>query len=359
MSRKRRQNFQTIAWFWDLSKRKIIEMNPPYQRRSVWNQSWKDYFIDTILLGYPAPAIFLYEEIKPDGNMEYYVVDGKQRLTTIFEFIENQFPVPDTAIRTELWGKTFSELDDTIKTEFWAYQFSVEYLPTTEENIINDIFDRINRNVARLRPQELRHAKFDGDFIKTSETLTEWIYETLPSSFPNITPASRRQMKDVELVSQLILFIEEGPKGYSQDELDSAYSVRDIDWTNKNKAENHFRTTIKFIKQIAEYDNNYITKTRIKNQADFYAFFGAISDLKKEKALNENAEAYAKRLIKFAEDVDKYRQEEPKAKSKKAIYDIATAYYETTKYAANRTKSRNNRVVIMKDVLLDKLKPAK
>ena len=63
----RKQNFQTIAWFWDLYQRDRLDLDPPYQRRSVWNQNYKNYFIDTILLGYPAPAIFLNEEISPDG----------------------------------------------------------------------------------------------------------------------------------------------------------------------------------------------------------------------------------------------------------------------------------------------------
>jgi hypothetical protein len=59
---RRKQNFQTIAWFWDLRQRDRLDMDPPYQRRSVWNQAFKNYFIDTVLLEYPAPAIFLYED---------------------------------------------------------------------------------------------------------------------------------------------------------------------------------------------------------------------------------------------------------------------------------------------------------
>jgi uncharacterized protein with ParB-like and HNH nuclease domain len=81
---RRKQNFQTIAWFWDLYQRTMLDLDPPYQRRSVWNQSYKDHFIDTILLGYPAPAIFLYEQISPEGTTLYHVVDGKQRMMTIF-----------------------------------------------------------------------------------------------------------------------------------------------------------------------------------------------------------------------------------------------------------------------------------
>ena len=146
----RRQSTQTISWFRDLNVRGLLDLEPPYQRRSVWNQTFKDYFIDTILLGYPAPAIFLYEEISPEGSSKYNVVDGKQRLTTIFEFADGAFPVAETAVVTRLRGKYFAELEDEDKTSFWTYQFSVEYLPTNDEEPLNSIFDRINRNVAKL-----------------------------------------------------------------------------------------------------------------------------------------------------------------------------------------------------------------
>lgn len=42
-------NFQTVFWFWDLYTTKLLELDPPYQRRSVWNQDYKDFFVDTIL----------------------------------------------------------------------------------------------------------------------------------------------------------------------------------------------------------------------------------------------------------------------------------------------------------------------
>jgi len=199
----------------------------------VWNQSYKDYFIDTILLGYPAPALFLYEEIDDNGVAKYNVVDGKQRLIAIFEFLDNKYPVSDTAIKTEFRGKYFDELASDIKNSFWGYTFLVEYLQTTDENIINNIFDRINRNMARLTSQELRHARYSGVFITACEDLTEWMFKIFDyqSEFPRIAPQSKKQMKDVELISQLLLIIEDGvPKGYSKDELDFVFSEKDIEW---------------------------------------------------------------------------------------------------------------------------------
>ena len=147
------------------------------------------------------------------------VVDGKQRLVTIFDFVKDRFPVGDKAELSALRGKYFSQLDDQVKVRFWSYQFSVEYLPTSDEKAINSIFDRINRNVAKLTPQELRHPRFDGAFIIQAEKLTAWLDRESPD-FPRITQTSRNQMKDVEFVANLLLLLEEGPKGYSVEELD-------------------------------------------------------------------------------------------------------------------------------------------
>ncbi len=192
MADERRQTTQSIAWFWDLYKRDLLDLDPPYQRRSVWSQSYKDYFIDTILLDYPAPAVFLYEDIDEDGVAQYSVVDGKQRLSTIFEFLAGEFPVSDAASVNRLRGLPFVDLGSDIKREFYGYQFAIEFLPSTDEGTLSNIFDRINRNVARLTPQELRHARLSGVFVTKTEDLAEALDEALPKDFPRIAPASRR-----------------------------------------------------------------------------------------------------------------------------------------------------------------------
>jgi len=203
----RRQNFQTISWFSDLYKRQLLNLEPPYQRRSVWNQSYKDDFIDTVLLQYPAPAIFLYEEVSEEGTSIYQVVDGKQRLTAVFEFSTGVFPVSETSPLSHLRGKYFEQLSREEKTAFWTYQFPIEYLPTNEETIINGIFQRINKNTARLTRQELRHARFGGQFITAAEELAEQMFKLFPENFPRLEAQSRKQMKDVELVANLLLAV--------------------------------------------------------------------------------------------------------------------------------------------------------
>jgi hypothetical protein len=127
----RRQTLQTIAWFWDLHNRKLLDLDPPYQRRSVWTQAFKDYFVDTLLLRYPSPALFLYAEMRPDGRATYHVVDGKQRLTTIFDFVASQFPVSEKAQLTALRGRFFLTLMMTRARPFGAISSPSNTSPRT------------------------------------------------------------------------------------------------------------------------------------------------------------------------------------------------------------------------------------
>ena len=129
MADERRQTTQSIAWFWDLYRRDLLELDPPYQRRSVWTQRYRDYFIDTILLNYPAPEVFLFEDIDADGITNYSVVDGKQRLSTIFDFLSNRFSVSDIASISRLRGLYFADFDPDSRRKFYSYQFSIEILP--------------------------------------------------------------------------------------------------------------------------------------------------------------------------------------------------------------------------------------
>ena len=92
-------------------------------------------------------------------------------LLTKFNILVDIESLEANSITVDFQGTTMNmglnrvDLKSNSKNQFWSYSFSVEYLLTKEESIINNIFDRINRNVAKLTSQELRHAKFSGDFI--------------------------------------------------------------------------------------------------------------------------------------------------------------------------------------------------
>lgn len=341
MSRK--QNFQTVAWFFDLYNRKLINLDPPYQRRSVWNQPYKDFFIDTILLNYPAPALFIYEDISADGSTLYNVVDGKQRLTAVFDFLKNEFPVFEDATTTELRGRFFDQFTKEQKIKFYQYTFLVEYLPTSSEDIINGIFDRINRNVAKLTAQELRHARYNGEFITLAEEFSTSIFDDLSSSFPRITGKSQKQMKDVELVAQLLLLIEIGPKGYSSDELDEAFSSRDAEWDSKQDVVSRYKRVINTLKSILDSDDdNVIAKSRLRNQADFYSLFGAINlDLENNELLD--IATYKEKLKSFVSLLDTIESYEDN--------EDLQLYYQYARVASNRTTARKERIRVIHEFI--------
>ncbi|MBT2768453.1 DUF262 domain-containing protein, partial [Stenotrophomonas sp. ISL-67] len=86
----RRPTNQDITWLIDLSRNDRLDLEPPYQRRSVWTRKDKQFFIDTILRNYPSPAVFLHKSISETGSATYHVVDGKQRIQTILEFANDK-----------------------------------------------------------------------------------------------------------------------------------------------------------------------------------------------------------------------------------------------------------------------------
>ena len=220
----------------------------------------------------------------------------------------------------------------------------MEYVTSNDEESISGIFDRINRNVAKLTAQELRHARLDGLFIKAAEHLAEWVAETLPRNVPRFAQQSRQQMKDVEFLGLLLLLLEEGPKSYSQDALDQAFTDRDADWEHRQRVETEFRRTIETINTILVQPMNQgaLENSRLRNQADFYSLFGAIAENQRNDDLIDDPHA-AERLFEFIQGVDDEarREEDP----------VLQEYYEAARSASNDRGPREARIRIISRLL--------
>src|SRR5262249_33676424 len=93
-------------------KRGKLILQPDFQRQCVWDRKEASRLIESILLSVPLPIIYLSEQ--PDGKE--YVIDGQQRLTSLFAFIDGRFPSGEEFRLTglnpyeELNRKLFSEL---------------------------------------------------------------------------------------------------------------------------------------------------------------------------------------------------------------------------------------------------------
>ena len=316
-------------------------MDPPYQRRSVWNQRFRSFFIETVLLDYPSPPIFLHEDIRSDGSARYAVIDGKQRLTSVFDFVQDLFPIADDSVLENFRGSVFSQLGEDTKTGFWRYQFPVEFVPSVDEALLTSIFDRINRNVARLTAQELRHAKYSGEFASSAEDMTVVLDESLPPGIPRIAGTSRKQMKDVEFTAQLLLLTENGPQTFSQEELDQAYSDRDDVWDERRAVERRFRGVVAHLQHLFSEPVVGTPKARrLANQADFYSLFGALLSLDDGVPPSETM---ASRLSAFMEAVVD--------SDARDANEQARLYYDATRSASNDLRRRRDRIQILKAII--------
>ncbi len=273
---QRRPSTQDITWLIDLDHNNQLDLNPPYQRRSVWTIRDKRYFLDTIFRNYPSPAIFLHKTVSELGKATYHVVDGKQRIQTILAFANDGIRIGKDFGDLRLDGKKWSDLggDTDLKQRFWNYQVTVEFIDFIEGTIVNEVFDRLNRNARKLTRQELRHAKYDGWLIRQAEDETEqekWQILGIQ------TPARTKRMVDTQFISELILVVLElRILGFDQDELDEFYAKyddpaeSDSEW-NEDIFRQQFANITKHILDMENY-NNSVTKYA-KGFGHFYSLW--------------------------------------------------------------------------------------
>lgn len=224
----RQPTTQDISWIIDLDRIGRLNLDPPYQRRSVWTRKDRQFFLDTVFRGYPSPAIFLHKTLSEDGVPTYHVVDGKQRIETILLFVNDDIRISKEFGDARLDGKRWSDIqnEQSLRSALWDYRITVEMVRVGDDTaVINSVFDRLNRNSRRLTRQELRHARFEGWFISFVEDEVlrpEW------ARFGVATKAREKRMADSQILSELLfVLLERQVLGFDQDALDELYAKYD------------------------------------------------------------------------------------------------------------------------------------
>lgn len=262
-------------------------LSPIFQRRSVWSKGAKSYLIDTIIRGLPIPIIFLREQKSDLKSLEpkREVVDGQQRIRTVLSYItpsllkdfnieRDEFVISRSHNR-ELANKKFSELDDDTKQRILDYEFSVHVFPAgVDDREILQIFTRMNSTSYELNPQELRNAKFFGEF-KTSvytlaaEQLNRWRYWKV------FTEDNIARMNEVEFTSELVHFMFNGMSTKRKKGLDKIYEDKDKEYKERNEIERRFHIVMDSIEDIR---GNELRFSPFKQKTWFYPFFAVIYD---------------------------------------------------------------------------------
>lgn len=145
-----------------------IDLAPDFQRQYVWADWQRWGLIESLLLGIPLPSFYFNEDTQ--GRLQ--VVDGVQRLTTIFRFVhEKSFALKKLTYLHALEGMSFDELDGVFKRRLNGSQFVAHVIdPQTPYRVKFDIFRRINTGGTPLSAQEIRHCmsgERSRDFLRT------------------------------------------------------------------------------------------------------------------------------------------------------------------------------------------------
>lgn len=156
----------------NLYKDNELDIHPEFQRVFRWIPQQKSRLIESLLLGIPLPPIY----VASNENGIWEVIDGVQRLSTIFEFMgELSGPKSDTDDEVvqkpafileatkhlpSLKGATYAGLDQTLKLEFKRTRLDVKILEREKGSASTgkfDLFERLNTYGASLSPQEIRN----------------------------------------------------------------------------------------------------------------------------------------------------------------------------------------------------------
>ncbi|MCJ1688152.1 DUF262 domain-containing protein [Rathayibacter sp. VKM Ac-2927] len=284
----------TAATFKRLSDNGQLELRPPYQRNPVWLEGQKSYLIDTILHGFPVPELYMQVVADETGSETHVVVDGQQRLTALLDFIAGEYAL--SGLDSSWNDSSFEDLSPEEKTSIFSYNFVVRMLPDMLDEQIRAIFQRLNRNVVALSRQELRHATYWGEFIKSMEELATEGFWRNSGVF---TANEVRRMLDVEFISELAIGIMHGPQN-KKISLERWYAVYETEYEERQRTESIFRSTLGEIDRLLPE----ISRTRWSKKSDFYTLFlYLISQADKFPLASDERDALATHLVDFATQV--------------------------------------------------------
>ncbi|RJL05886.1 DUF262 domain-containing protein [Paracoccus aestuarii] len=139
-----------------------VDVNPHYQRRDRWPRAKQSRLIESFILNVPVPPIFLSEH--EFGS--YSVIDGKQRLTAIDQYLGGEFGLEGLESFPELNTLKFRDLPREIQNGLVMrpYLRVTTLLNQSDPELTYEVFLRLNTGGESLTAQEIRNVAYDGPF---------------------------------------------------------------------------------------------------------------------------------------------------------------------------------------------------
>jgi hypothetical protein len=238
----------SIADFMEWDRNHQLELNPRFQRRSVWSENAKSYLMDSIVRGRPIPKIFIRQKLSPTTQIALKeVVDGQQRLRAILSYLKDGFVIMKKH-NADYGGLYFSQLDEDTQSNILNYEISVDLLINVSDVEVLDIFGRLNSYAYNLNEQERINSNHFGPFKTLADRIGHkyygfWVQNGI------LTDAQVLRMGDVTLVADMLIATIEGIK--SKKQIKSFYDQYEGSFPHDNEAlEQSFDLTMKIISDL-------------------------------------------------------------------------------------------------------------
>jgi DNA-binding transcriptional MerR regulator len=180
------------------------------RKGNIWDANRKSLLIHSLLMGFPVPPLFARVE---DGI--YYFIDGKQRMTTVLSYLNDEFALTDKTPDvdgTSIAGLKFSELPEEFQKVLNQVTFTITKFDNITDEEIEEMFFRLNNGVS-LRTIESIRVLLGTENMKTVENLANHPFFLKKASI------SRKRYTDQEVVLQLLMLTENKDTGFSSKEL--------------------------------------------------------------------------------------------------------------------------------------------
>lgn len=249
----------SIANLRDMLTRGDLVANHGYQRSpGLWPNASRSYFIDTILEGYPFPKIYFHEYLdRKTKKVRTEIVDGQQRITTIYDFLNDKFALGKNS--NNYSGARFSDLDEDTQDKFIFYTVSTDVIRDAGYSEILQMFRRMNAYTLPLNAAEKRHSEFFGEFkdlITRALDHTQLLYE-----WGIFTTRQIVRMNDAAFIADLVLAMQEGITSTSDAKLHALYKKYDQVFPGSEQIEENIGRIFEVIAQdLSGIQGSYLTK---------------------------------------------------------------------------------------------------
>jgi hypothetical protein len=344
---------RTITDIQNLFEDQLLNLEPGFQRQSVWSERDRAKLIDSILRNYPLPAIFFYRR-EENGQIIYDVIDGKQRVESILMFmgkmrgryyVKTQLPGSDEA----QWVNWKRLCRLKIQHLITGYRIPVIEVDGELGDII-EVFVRINSTGKPLTPQEKRHAKyFNSALLKEADRLARR-YESRLVKMGVLSRSQITRMKHVELICELMLSTHRGDVINKKAALDRVMKTDDFSARDISKSSRKTVTALNRVRHMFPR----LRSTRFNKITDFYSLVMLVARFEDEGLIltdrRRNRLAWDL-MVAFSNKVDALRERQRKLETIKPDQELYRHYLQTVLQATDEYNQRKARETILRGIL--------